>query len=146
MKYRSNKTLGISVIYSPISPSWKHPIRIILISYLLRVLLEVTTLECWASKYESAILLVFTSLAILTINQYNLSYKIEREGIIIFFIASYYRQLSAESKMKKSKIKTSLLALRGRRYYSNDFILIFVENCLWYDINMWFFSMAQNWF
>ncbi len=53
------------------------------------------------------------------------------------FIASYYRQLSADKKMKKFKIKTSFVSRKGTKARADKtginfmiFILIFVENCL----------------
>ena len=53
------------------------------------------------------------------------------------FIASYYRQLSADIKMKNNKIKTSFVSREGLKAQADKtgikfriFILIFVENCL----------------
>ena len=64
---------------------------------------------------------------ILTANNYIFWFK----QYLILFMASYYRQLSADIKMINYKIKTSFVRLDGQqktRINFMIFILIFVEN------------------
>ena len=67
----------------------------------------------------------------------NSMYLIELVINIYVFIASYYRQLFADIKMKKIKIKTSFFSPEGPKARAKKtgidfmiFILIFVVICL----------------